>query len=65
MIGISSPLNCLDNDNFIAYDAMLRKQSFDKAYNLKHLHIHSIRVSITIASLSQPLTSRARARERG
>ena len=35
MIGISSALNCLDNDNFIAYDAMLRKQSFDKAYNSK------------------------------
>ena len=63
MIDISSPINCLDSDNFIASDAMLRKQSFDKAYNSKYLH--SIRGSITITSLSQPLTSRARARERG
>ena len=43
---------CLDRDNFIAYDAMLRKQSFDKAYDSKYLH--SIRGSITTTSLSQP-----------
>ena len=62
MIGISSPLNCLDSDNCMAYDAMLRKQSFDKAYNSEYLH--SIRGSITITSLNQPFTSRVRARER-